>query len=482
MSRHGDFAASLRLEANKQLPMGQPLQAAMAPPHVTIALDQGSGSSACPVVARGDRVYAGSTLGRSEREDCAAVHSPVAGVVVEIDTRAVPAGTGLCITVENDGSNRPDPALAPIPDYSALSPRDLLERFRNAGIAGLGGAAFPTATKLGSARQQTTAHLILNGAECEPWICCDDALMREKAADILYGARAMMHVAGANRCTVAIEDDKPEALQAIQAALKSAPEGFELATLSSLYPSGAERQLITALTGQEVPSSGLPTDLGIVCQNVGTAAAIARFLQTGEPLVRRVVTVTGSGIAQPANLEAYIGSPITSLIERCGGYRGRPRRLIEGGSMMGRALESDTVPITKATNCIFAATDADLVARDQAAACIRCGDCAQACPAGLLPQELHRAARVDDGPKLDSLGIEDCILCGCCDYVCPSRIPLTEQFRAARLAVRRHRADQLRAAEAKQRFERHESRLQAQAEAERRAFEEARRRARANPN
>jgi electron transport complex protein RnfC len=303
--------------------------------------------------------------------------------------------------------------------------------------------------------------------------------MRERAADVVLGGLVMLAASGATRCTIAIEDDKPEAIVAIAAAIAAAQDDrVELIELPALFPLGAERQLIEAITGCEVPHDALPPAIGVVCQNVGTAAAVARFVGTGEPLVSRIVTVTGSGVACPGNLEVRIGTPIAGLVAACGGYQGDPARLIVGGAMTGRSLSSDLVTSTKGVNCIVAATLADLAVRDREMPCIRCGDCAEACPARLLPQQLHRAAQTDDRDALAQLGLADCIECGCCDYVCPSQIPLTARFHAARLRMQLHDAERRRAAEARERFERHALRLAEQAEAERLTFEAARRRAR----
>ena len=483
MNSRSHYSARLRVNANKARALRQPLQHAPAPQVAQVALDQGEGLSATPLVRPGARVRLGTIIACRTESPAAVVHSPVAGRVIDVDMHSASNGPCLCVTIENDGSDERDPALAPIPDYAALAPEVLIAHLREGGIVGLGGAAFPTATKLQAARQQSSRHLILNGAECEPWICCDDALMRARADDILFGARALMHIAQTERCTIAVEDDKPEAIEALTNALAStSASAIELAVLPTLYPSGAEEQLITALTGLEVPSAGLPADIGVLCQNVATAAAVARLLQTGEPLISRVVTVTGSGIAQPGNFETRIGTPIAALIELCGGYRKQPQRLIAGGSMMGRALPSDDIATTKSMSCVLVASEADLMPRGNPASCIRCGDCAVCCPIGLLPQELHRAATADDLDRLDSLGIADCILCGCCDYVCPSQIALTSAFRRSRQAVRKRSEERQLASASRQRFERHSQRLQAQAQAERLAFEQARRRARGEPD
>ncbi len=408
------------------------------------------------------------------------MRAPVAGVVraVEIRDTAGAAGSGLCVEIENDGSDEPEREFKPI-DWQSMRPDELLEAILDAGIAGLGGAAFPTAAKLERARSRAVPHLVLNGAECEPWICCDDALMRERADDVLHGAQVMLHASGASRCTIAVEDDKPEAVAAVQAAIAAAgDERIDLLSLGAIYPAGAERQLLATVTGIEVPFDALPTAAGLVCQNVGTAAAVSRFVRSGAPLTTRIVTVTGSGIRLPANLEARIGTPVAGLVEACGGYASDPRRLLAGGIMTGRAIATDAVPLTQAINCIVAATTADLAGRVTESPCIRCGDCANVCPAGLLPQQLHRGIVSSNTALVERHGLEDCIECGCCDYVCPSGIALTTVFRAARAEARVRHDERRRADEARARHARHQARIEAATEDERRAFEAARRRAR----
>ncbi len=467
MSSRPALPAGLRLDARKTAPLRHPLRTAPAPQIAVLALDQGSGVAAEPTVAVGTHVGIGTQIARAVDEAATDLHAPVSGVVIEIATRLTVAGMDRCILIENDGTDARDPALAPV-DWHALDGVALLDWLRGAGIAGLGGAAFPAAGKLALARASAVGHLVLNGAECEPW-----------AADVVLGGQVMLAASGATRCTIAIEDDKPEAIAAIAAAIAAAQDDrVEFVELPALYPLGAERQLIEAITGREVPHDALPPAIGVVCQNVGTAAAVARFVGTGEPLVSRITTVTGSGVACPGNLEVRIGTPIAGLVAACGGYQGDPARLIVGGAMTGQSLSSDLVPMTKGVNCIVAATLADLAVRAPEMPCIRCGDCAQACPARLLPQQLHRAAQADDRDALALLGLADCIECGCCDYVCPSQIPLTARFHAARVRMKLHDAERQRAAEARERFERHVRRLAEQTEAERLAFEAARRRAR----
>jgi electron transport complex protein RnfC len=257
-------------------------------------------------------------------------------------------------------------------------------------------------------------------------------------------------------------------------------ERVEVVALPAVFPLGAEGPLIAALTGREVPHDGLPPQVGVVCQNVGTAAAAARLVSEGRPCIARIVTVTGSGVRRPANVEARIGTQVSELIAVCGGYADARSslRLIAGGSFTGRALATDAAGLTKGLNCVLVATATDLPPRGPEMPCIRCGDCATVCPAALLPQQLHRAARTDDADGLARFGLADCIECGCCDYVCPSAIPLTSGFRKARERRRQRDQERRNASEARARHERHQQRLAAEADRERQAFEDARRRAR----
>jgi Na+-translocating ferredoxin:NAD+ oxidoreductase subunit C len=483
MAARSTFPAGLVLDAHKQQACSSPIIELPRPAHVVLALDQGAGYSAEPVVAMGDTVAAGTRVARADHPFASAVHAPLAGVVVAMETRAaaVQGGRSFCIVIEADGSDRIDDSVRPVADPDSLSPAALIQRIRDAGIAGLGGAGFPTATKLASARDLGAHTLVLNGAECEPWICCDDALMRSAADDVVCGARILRRATDAVRCVIAIEDDKPAAIAAVTAAItRLRDDAVSLAVVPAVYPQGAERQLITTVAGVEVPSGGLPSDAGVVCQNVATAAAVARWATRGEPMLSRIVTVTGSGVAHPCNVRAPIGTPLAALVAAAGGYRGAPLRLVAGGSMTGRALPSDEVGLTKAMNCVLVATREDVGSRLGAAEmpCIRCGDCASACPVGLLPQQLLRAALVDAHDTLRRLGLRDCIDCGLCDYVCPSQIPLADRFRDARRRMQEVEATTNKAAAARERHELRERRLQEAATAEQRTFETIRNRAR----
>ncbi len=489
MRRRDGFPAGLVLEPHKRLATRGPVVEVEAPARFVLSLDQGSGATLEPVVPVDSRVSLGQLLARPVDAYGAPLHAPASGRVASIERcdAATDSGRGLCIVLESDGLDTPwrdGDGTTPI-DFSALEPAQLIARLQAAGIAGLGGAAFPTATKLEAARERCARRLLLNGAECEPWICCDDALMRTAADDVVLGAQVLMHALDAEDGVLAIEDDKPEAVSAIHAALAAGAGIRPLSVLvvPAVYPQGAERQLVTAAFAVEVPSRGLPADVGVTCQNVATAAAVAAWVRTGRPCTSRIVTVTGSGVRTPANVRARLGTPLAALVEAAGGYHAAPLRLVAGGNMTGRALPSDEAGLTKAINCLFVATRADLEHRldVREVACIRCGDCAEACPPRLLPQQIHRAVVARDDEAAVALGVWDCIDCGCCDYVCPSGIPLAQRFREARQRLRGREAAAARARDARDRFERHERRALAAAAAEQRAFDAARTAAQAGP-
>ena len=439
-----------------------PIARGLLPKRLVVPMAQQAGPAAVPVVEVGQRVRQGELIGRPGDLRSAGVHAPASGAVSAIREGAAPTvdglTTSLCVHLETDGRDDPAPSGAWPGERNAR-----IDAICNAGIVGLGGAVFSTAEKLRS--DAGCELLILNGAECEPYISCDDMLMREHPLEVVRGALAMMDLAGAESTVFVVERDKPEALRAVrEAAAQLGDTRIEFARVPTVYPAGGERQLVEVLTGREVPSGSYPPAAGCICQNVGTAFALDRFIRRGEPLTSRIVTVTGSGVANAANVEVPIGTPIRDLIEFCGGYRGEVARLILGGNMMGYALPGDDVPITKAGNCIVAAHSDEVRETFGEWPCIRCGDCADVCPPRLLPQELLRAATVRDFDRLDALGLNDCIECGCCDVACPSQIPLTTRFRQAKqaraVALRRAAVAEL----ADQRHRRKLSRLAAQAE------------------
>ncbi|HZW58862.1 MAG TPA: electron transport complex subunit RsxC, partial [Woeseiaceae bacterium] len=335
---------------------------------------------------------------------------------------------------------------------------DLLRQILRGGIVGLGGAAFPTAQKLMQAVTLPLEQLILNGVECESYISCDDMLMREYAQDVLRGGQVLMHALGIDKCFMVVESDKPEALRSVGQALAELDDArIVLKQVPTIYPSGGEDQLVQLVTNREVPSGGLPSDVGCVVQNVGTAAAVYRWICAGEPLISRVTTVTGDGVASPCNVLARIGTTLADVVAAAGGYTERARQLVIGGPMTGKSVSTDRVPLVKATNCVLVMSQPAATGRERP--CIRCGECAEVCPVQLLPQQLFWYACADNEAMLRSYGLTDCIECGCCDLVCPSHIPLTADFRNAKARVRELADEKARAERARQRFEMHNERL-----------------------
>jgi electron transport complex protein RnfC len=359
--------------------------------------------------------------------------------------------------IETDGEDRAidPPAAAP---YTETSPEDLAQRILDGGIVGLGGAVFPTAQKLLQAKTCRLDYLLLNGVECEPYISCDDVLMRERADAVVGGGQVLMRVLGIDTCYIVIESDKPEALRALAGALAAAGDGrFVLKQVPTIYPSGGEDQLVQLVTSREVPSGGLPSDVGCLVQNVGTAVAIHDWIARGEPLISRITTITGDGVATPMNVRARLGTTVAELVAFAGGYTDVARQLVIGGAMTGRSVTTDRVPLVKASNCILVLSERPSPGPERQ--CIRCGNCSDVCPVYLLPQQLYWYAGADDEKKLRAYGLTDCIECGCCDLVCPSHIPLTADFRKAKARIQELADEKARAERARQRYEARAQRL-----------------------
>jgi electron transport complex protein RnfC len=442
---------------------GLPLITAPLPDRLVVPLNQNIGFAANALVKAGERVLKGQPIGATAGDGPSArVHAPTSGTVAELSEQAVTGrGVAFCVVIDTDGKDEAWPGYTPHKDPLHLPSIQLRGAVTEAGIVGMGGAMFPTVIKLNPGLGVNK--LILNGAECEPRISCDDALMQTSAATILLGAQIMLRILEADECIIAIKAHTPAAEPMTQAIQELNDDRFLLTFVPAIYPAGGEGQLIKLLTGLEVPADGLPWDTGVVCQNVATAAAIATFLTEGEPLISRIVTVSGAGIKQPANIRARIGTPISDLIDCAGGYTDAANRLIMGGPMMGIALPDDALPVTKACNSFYIATDTELAATTEMP-CIRCGECATACPVQLMPQLLLQTKRINDYSRLELLGLPDCIECGCCDYVCPSHIPLTRVFKNAKQTLWDIGFEKRRAGFAEKRFAEHNERLGQQAE------------------
>ncbi len=406
-----------------------PLLVAPPPDTVCISLAQCPGEPVRSVVAIGQHVLCGEPIGEPVETGGPRVHASIAGQVTHVERRLVAGVQDAvpCVVIRSTGGDERWPGYAADPDAVHRTPQELRERISAAGLIGLGGALYPTGRKLAAARAAPV--VLLNGAECEPYISCDDLLLRERADRVVAGGQLLLAALGAQRCVIAVKTDMPEARNALYHALQAAADPrVVLSVVTAKYPAGGERQLIELVLGREVPAGGLPGDIGVLCQNVATAAAVADFFERGQPLMSRIVTISGGGVREPRNIEARIGTRVADLIALAGGYQNEPRRLIMGGPMMGVALASDELPITSATNCLIAATADEFGGDEREMPCIRCGDCIEACPAGLQPQELLMAAINSNATELLALGVTECIECGGCDYVCPSHIPLTKHF------------------------------------------------------
>jgi electron transport complex protein RnfC len=413
----------------------RPIRPVAMPTRLVLPLRQHVGNLPKLRVAVGDHVLKGQLLAEPEGVISAAVHAPTSGIIAALDEQPIPHPSGLpdvCITLQTDGADRWIERAAL--DHRALGTAEVVERLRMAGVVGLGGAAFPSHVKLRPDARHPVQILVLNGAECEPFITCDDMLMRERAGGIVRGLEIMRDLLGAQTCLIGVEDNKPEAAAALREAILGADFPAEVAVVPTLYPSGGAKQLIKLLTGREVPSGGLPTQIGVQCFNVATAYTVHRFVDHGEPVVTRIVTVAGN-VAQPGNFEVPIGTPIAELVEAAGGALPDTDGFIMGGPMMGFSLPFDHVPVVKATNCIIAATPGMFPPPPPAMPCIRCARCAEACPVGLQPQELYWFARAKNLEQARDYQLFDCIECGCCSYVCPSHIPLVQYYRFAKSEI-----------------------------------------------
>ncbi|MGD9424681.1 electron transport complex subunit RsxC [Pantoea sp. NSTU24] len=470
-----DFEGGIHPPEMKTQSNGTPLSELPLPHRFIIPLKQHIGHEGEICVVPGDRVLRGQplTFGTGRMLP---VHAPTSGVIDAIGQHmtAHPSGLSeLCIFLTPDGEDRWIPRN-PLPDYRQHSRADIVQRIHDAGVAGLGGAGFPTATKLkGGLRGVNT--LIINAAECEPYITADDRLMQDHAAEVLEGSRILAWVLQAERVLIGIEDNKPEAIAALKQALGSERD-LQIRVIPTKYPSGGAKQLTRILTGKEVPHGGRSTDIGVLMQNVGTAWAVKRAIINGEPITERVVTLTGEAIAQPRNVWSRLGTPISHLLHHVGFTPASRQMVIMGGPLMGFTLPSLDVPVVKITNCILAPSASEMGNNEEEQSCIRCSACADACPAKLLPQQLYWYSQGGDHDKARAHHIDDCIECGACAYVCPSNIPLVQYYRQEKAELRAIDLEAKRTLEAKARFEARQARLEREKQAREARHEEAKQR------
>lgn len=445
----------VRLNGRKHRAERSRITSLPTPPYLNVPLKQHIGAPAEPVVRVGDRVLKGQLLGRPPGPMSASVHAPTSGRVIAIGAAPASHPSGLdtpTITVQSDGEERWI-ELAPPIDPLALDAAAIQERIAEAGVVGLGGAAFPAAVKLRLRTRHPIHTLIVNGAECEPYLTCDDRLMQERAEAIIDGVRILLRALEQDRngCNVAaliaIENNKRDALAAVKKAASAQP-GIATVAVPTRYPMGSEKHLIRAVTGKEVPARALAPEIGVLVHNVGTAFAIHRAVRFAKPLISRIVTLSGGAVESPQNFEVLIGTPVSALLRAAGGLREPPARLLMGGPMMGAMLPHAEVPIVKGTSGILALTSAEIAARP-VAPCIRCGTCVAVCPCGLVPVEMVsqiRSGRLEGALRF---GLLDCVGCGTCAYSCPSRIPLLQylNFAKGELTARAratHKAEEVR--------------------------------------
>ncbi len=411
------------------------------PEKLTLPLRQHVGNIPKLKVQVGDYVLKGQMLAEAEGTVSAAIHAPTSGIVTAISEEIIPHPSGLpdmCITLTPDGKDAWQP-LQPI-DWRTTAKKDLVASLRSSGIVGLGGATFPTHIKLRADGKSNVHTLVINAAECEPYITCDDMLMRERAEEIIKGIEIVQYLLGTEKCIIGVEDNKPEAASAMTSACNALTSNstshpvMSVKIVPTLYPSGDARRLIHLLLGTEIPNDKRSTDVGIQVFNVATVLAIYRYFEFGEPSINRIVTMTGN-VETPQNFEVLFGTPLPTLVAAAGGAKADTTHFIMGGPMMGFDLPSDQVPITKAANCIIAATPSLFAPPPPAMPCIRCARCADACPVNLQPQELYWFAKSDNFEKARDYNLFDCIECGCCTYVCPSDIPLVQYYRYAKSEI-----------------------------------------------
>ncbi|MFQ1867885.1 electron transport complex subunit RsxC [Aeromonas veronii] len=454
-----DFHGGIHPADNKLQSSQSPVVDAGLPPRLIIPLRQHAGPAGDLLVQVGDKVKKGQPLTRYAKGRVVPVHASTSGTITEIGNHTVahPSGLGdLCVILTPDGEDEWGERNGK-PDYWNLERGELLERIQQAGVAGLGGAVFPTHSKL-DGRGQLTEILIVNGLECEPYITTDDRLMQQYADEIMDGIRVLKHLLKPKLTLIGVEDNKPEAIE--QLARHATDEDVLVKTVPTKYPSGGAKQTIELLTGRQVPKGGRAVDIGIMVLNVATVFAIKRAIIDGEPLIERIVTLTGDSFKKPGNAWVRLGTPVRWLLQRFELQPEAEQRVIMGGPMMGFTLPHAMVPVVKATNCLLAPTQAELPAPGPEQPCIRCSACADACPATLLPQELYWYSRAKEYDKAEKLNLMDCIECGACAWVCPSEIPLVQYYKIAKDDIREARAEAEKAERAKQRFEAKQARFE----------------------
>ena len=446
------FKGGVKPKTHKAPSVQAPIRTAPIPSRLVVPLHQSIGGQPTPLVEIGDRVLKGQRIGAADKWVSAAVHAPTSGTVLAIEERVAAHPSGLptvSVVIEPDGL---DEWIERQPfDHASLEPERVREILRDSGVVGLGGAVFPSHVKLTPAASVPMDELVINGAECEPFMTCDDMLMRERAEGIVRGVAIFRDLLKPKRVLIGIEDNKPEAADAMRAAVKTVGENFEVISVPTLYPAGGAKQLIRVLTGKEIAANTRSPEMGVQCFNVATAYSAWRAIALGEPVISRIVTLTGN-VEQPGNWEILLGTPMQEIVTLTG-PRADTNRFVMGGPMMGFDLPDLSAPVVKATNCIIAGSSALFPPPAPEMPCIRCGTCAEVCPHELQPFELYWFSRSRNFGKAQEYKLFDCIECGCCSYVCPSHIPLVQYFRFAKSEIWARERDKNMADAAKARFE-----------------------------
>ena len=446
------FKGGVKPETHKAPSVQLPIASAPLPPLLVVPLHQNIGGLALPLVKPGDQVRKGQRIGTADQWISAAVHAPTSGIVRAVEPRiaAHPSGLAtLSVIIEPDGCER---WIERKPfDYQMLAPQSVREILRDAGVVGLGGAVFPSHAKLSAARNTPLEELVINGAECEPFMSCDDLLMRERADGIVRGVRIFRDLLEAKKVLIGIEDNKPEALAAMQQAVARLGVDFSVVAVPTRYPAGGAKQLIRVLTGKEVPASRRSPEMGVQCFNVATAYTAWRALAHGEPVISRIITLTGN-VEQARNWEVLLGTPLKDFAP-LGTPKADTDRYLMGGPMMGFELPGPEVPMVKASNCIIAGSPTLFPPPLPEMPCLRCGACAEVCPHELQPFEMYWYARARNFGKAQEYQLFDCIECGSCSYVCPAHIPLVQYFRFAKSEIWSREREKREANAAKARYE-----------------------------
>lgn len=428
------FKGGVHVPHNKEMTEKKALEYAKEPSIVYIPLHQHTGAPCEPLVKVGDNVKVGQKIGESQAFVSAPIHSSVSGTVKNITTITTPTGINAkCVVIESDGANQMDEGIQPKGSLDNLSSKEIIQIIKESGITGMGGAGFPTHVKLSPPPDKKIDTVIINGAECEPFLTSDHRIMLEMPEKVVFGLKAIMKALNVERGFIGIENNKMDAVDALKAVIKD-EDNINIVTLKTKYPQGDEKRLINAVTGRMVPSGGLPMDVSCVVNNVSTAKAIAEAILEGKPVYERVVTVTGNGVNEPKNLIVKIGTPFQEVIDQAGGFNGAPGKVIMGGPMMGLSQFTTDVPVIKGSGGILVLTEEEALA-EKVSPCIKCGKCLEACPVFLQPLYISAYALKSNLQGAERYGALDCVECGSCSFLCPAKRPLVESIRFAKREI-----------------------------------------------